>query len=280
MKKISLILLSIIIFTSLSFADEHDITEYQVEVIVDGETMNTYDEEQDLDTPAFIYNGRTMLPLKNTFELFDIDVSDIKWNGEERSVTVTTREYDTIYLQIDSDVLLFNGREVSTDVPAKIFNSRTFIPVAIISSLLGEEPVWNGELRTVTMNPKLNLLDEFGMSFDLAREYGFSKVHLYDTGKYRITRNVDNDMSKMTIMDFLMYDGDIYEALKYYANEMMLSTEDFRILVNDNKSFYYIKDELNTFAIIGVGSKTLIVESYKNNLELLEEINKHVKESN
>ncbi len=74
--------------TLLSFADSYEeLSKQAIDIIVDGKEVSSYDEEQDVNLPAVIVNGRTMLPLKRTFELFDVET---QWNGEERSITADT----------------------------------------------------------------------------------------------------------------------------------------------------------------------------------------------
>ncbi len=134
--------------TLLSFADSYEeLSKQAIDIIVDGKEVSSYDEEQDVNLPAVIVNGRTMLPLKRTFELFDVET---QWNGEERSITADT-DGGRLWLQIDNKTAKLNGVEIQLDAAPTIFNSRTFVPLAFISQSMGVEPLWNGNERSVTM---------------------------------------------------------------------------------------------------------------------------------
>ncbi|GKT33207.1 copper amine oxidase N-terminal domain-containing protein, partial [Aduncisulcus paluster] len=123
------------------FTDTYDDLSSQPVVIkVDGSEISSYDQEQGVDLPAVIVNGRTMLPLKRTFELFGVNTV---WNGQERSITADTPN-GRLWLQIDNDVAKLNGVDVQLDAAPTIFKSRTFVPLAFISESMGVKPLWNG----------------------------------------------------------------------------------------------------------------------------------------
>lgn len=99
------------------------------------------------DTQPFIEEGRTLVPMRAIFEALDATVD---WDGDNRRITA----YDpakgtTIILTIDSNEMLVDDEKIELDVPAKIVNDRTVVPVRAIAEGLGCTVTWDGDSRTV-----------------------------------------------------------------------------------------------------------------------------------
>jgi len=97
------------------------------------------------DQPPVIVDDRTLVPLRAIFEALGAKVD---WNAATRTVTAV-RGKDKICLEIDTNILNKNGKEIEIDVPAKIIGDRTMVPVRAISEALGSNVDWNGAVRTV-----------------------------------------------------------------------------------------------------------------------------------
>ena len=94
----------------------------------------------------FIENGRTLAPVR-TLEHFGMTVS---WNGEENLVTVT-KGNDEIKIKIGENTATVNGAEKTLDVPAKIVNQRTYVPLRFIAETLNMKVEWDDENQTVIL---------------------------------------------------------------------------------------------------------------------------------
>jgi len=223
-------------FTGLcsgAFADTVDLNASKVDIVIDGNTLDTYDYDQNINLPAFIYNDRTLLPLRKTFELFGLSV---KWDGEERSVTTTTKEGKEIWLQIDNNKVKVDGVTVELDVPAKIFNDRTFVPVRFITETVGYKPVWNGEQRTVTINMN---------DIVMPSQYAGLFSAFYDNKTRTNYFNYNEDISKKLIVTEL--DGFINEEIKNLALKLNVQTEKFTAIEIEKSYYVSYKDSyLNT----------------------------------
>lgn len=92
-----------------------------------------------------IENGKTLVPLRAIFEALGATVS---WDDATRTVTAV-KGADTIIIGIDNPVMLKNGAEITLDVPARLINGSTLVPVRAVSEGLGATVEWNGELRQV-----------------------------------------------------------------------------------------------------------------------------------
>ncbi|MDO4581689.1 MAG: stalk domain-containing protein [Bacillota bacterium] len=93
-----------------------------------------------MDVPPIIENGRTLVPVRAVSESMGAAVD---WDSAQRMVTVQ-RGGDTILLYIDSANTYVNGQLVPIDVPARIVNSRTLIPLRFIMENMGAEVSWDG----------------------------------------------------------------------------------------------------------------------------------------
>lgn len=100
------------------------------------------------DQPPIIENGRTLVPLRAIFEALG---ADVQWDGNTQTVT-STKGGTKISLQIGSTKMYVNGNAITLDVPAKVINSRTLVPVRAISEAFGCKVDWNGDTQTVIIN--------------------------------------------------------------------------------------------------------------------------------
>ena len=91
-----------------------------------------------LDVEARIVDSRTLLPLRAVAEAVGADVD---WDGDTRQVTLT-HGATTILLTIDNTTAYVNGAAVVLDVPAQIFDGRTFLPVRFVGESLGLYVSW------------------------------------------------------------------------------------------------------------------------------------------
>ncbi len=238
--------------TLLSFADSYEeLSKQAIDIIVDGKEVSSYDEEQDVNLPAVIVNGRTMLPLKRTFELFDVET---QWNGEERSITADT-DGGRLWLQIDNKTAKLNGVEIQLDAAPTIFNSRTFVPLAFISQSMGVEPLWNGNERSVTM-----YISEFKKQ-RLPKVYEEDYLLTYEaidnTDYYYNKENPDKSMV------FVAYPSSVEQAIIDSAQELFVEASDFIYSDEVDGYLYAYKDYKtndNSYVVKKIKDQTFIMK--------------------
>lgn len=112
--------------------------ENEIPVILNGVKL-------DCDQPPVIVDGRTLVPLRAIFEGLGASVD---WDGTTRTVT-STLDGTTVVMTVDSVVMVKNGEAVTLDVPAKIVNGRTMVPVRAVGEAFGADVRWDGATRTV-----------------------------------------------------------------------------------------------------------------------------------
>lgn len=127
-------------------------------------TLKLNGRELKTDVPAVIIENRTLVPIRVVSESTGARVD---WDGEKYEVTINTRE-KIIKLKINSDEMFINGEKIALEVPAKIINDRTMVPVRAVSESLGLKVGWDASTYTVLLDfPKADILD---MSYDRTEE--------------------------------------------------------------------------------------------------------------
>ena len=112
-----------------------------IKVTIDGKA-------QSYDVMPIIENGRTLVPMRAIFESLGADIS---W--DDATKTVTGKKADiSVSLQIGNTSAKVGDKEVTLDVPAKILEGRTLVPVRFISEALGCKVDWEDATKTVIIN--------------------------------------------------------------------------------------------------------------------------------
>jgi polygalacturonase len=142
MKKICLILP--LVFLLILLSSQAALT--TPKVVLNGDTLS-------FDVPPIIENGRTLVPLRAIFEAMGANVS---WEDTTRTVTAT-KENTEIKLTIGGQAYK-NGQLVTLDVPAKIINDRTMVPLRFVSESFGCQVVWDNTTQTIAIT-SYNVID-------------------------------------------------------------------------------------------------------------------------
>ncbi len=129
--RILLIILLILALSSTAFAEP-------IKVLINN---------QPLEVPVnpTTENDRTLVPLRAIFQALG---ANVQWDQNTRTVT-GTRDDTVIKLQIDNKIASINGKEVELDVPARIINNSTLVPVRFIAESLDADVKWDRESQTV-----------------------------------------------------------------------------------------------------------------------------------
>ena len=118
----------------------------EIKVLVNGSAI-------EFDTEPFIENDRTLVPMRAIFEALGAYVD---WDGETRTIVSYDPVSDvSITMQIDSNKMFVGETAIELDVPAKIVNDRTVVPLRAISEGMNSKVGWDGETRTVTVEKEI-----------------------------------------------------------------------------------------------------------------------------
>lgn len=102
------------------------------------------------DVSAVIEEGRILAPLRAVFEALG---STIEYEPQTQSIDAY-KDTTHVFIAVGLSNAVINGSPVSLDVPAKIVNGRTMVPLRFVSEAMGAEVTWNGDTRSVTVNSR------------------------------------------------------------------------------------------------------------------------------
>ncbi len=122
--------------------------EAPIRVVLDGNYI-------EFDVEPQLINDRTMVPVRAIFEALEATVD---WDDATRTV-ISTKGDTKISLTIDDNTLYKNETAVVLDVPAKLIDKRTLVPVRAISEAYGCQVDWNGNTNTVVIISDLSTVE-------------------------------------------------------------------------------------------------------------------------
>lgn len=110
-------------------------------------TVKLNDREMIFDQPPIIEEGRTLVPLRTIAEALCLNV---QWQEETQTILLSKENDNTeITLTIDSTEVKKNEETITLEVPAKIVNGRTLVPLRFIAECFNVSVGWNEETITV-----------------------------------------------------------------------------------------------------------------------------------
>lgn len=112
-----------------------------IKILIDGEPLT-------MDVAPIIVDGRTLVPVRAILEKLG---ADIHWNPNTRVVTAT-KDSIQIQLQIDNPIAFVNNQPITLDVPPRIIDSRTLIPLRFVAENLDMLVDWIPSTRTITID--------------------------------------------------------------------------------------------------------------------------------
>lgn len=98
--------------------------------------------------PPIIEDGRVLVSLRFLFESMGAEVS---WDDVQYKIGIAYGG-NNVELKIDSDRAYVNGAEKVLDVPARLVNNKTMIPLRFVSEELGFDVVYNDADRSVEIH--------------------------------------------------------------------------------------------------------------------------------
>ena len=104
------------------------------------------DKEIKPETPAYIENGRTMVPLRFISEALG---EKVDWKADTKTVIIGDNKASLV---IGEKEIEANGKKIAIDSPAVIKDARTFVPLRAISEILGAKVVWDASSRSVQIS--------------------------------------------------------------------------------------------------------------------------------
>ncbi|HWI63892.1 MAG TPA: stalk domain-containing protein [Symbiobacteriaceae bacterium] len=103
-----------------------------------------------LTVAPIIENQRTLFPMRALLEALGASVN---WDPATRTV-ISTLNATTIKAQIGNNEAQVNGKAVTLDVPPRIVEERTLVPLRFFVENFGMSVGWNGDTRTVLISTR------------------------------------------------------------------------------------------------------------------------------
>lgn len=138
---ISSMLVGLCVFSAFSL---NAMAEDNIKVYVNG-------SEVSFDQQPIIENSRTLVPFRAVLDKMG---AKVEWNAEDKIITCTNGDV-IIKLTVNDDEMKIGDESIKLDVPAKIVNGRTLVPLRAISEGMGADVNWNGENKSVTIDTQI-----------------------------------------------------------------------------------------------------------------------------
>ncbi len=115
-----------------------------VEVALNGEKMTFPDQNPILDAK----DSRVLVPIRFIAEKLNASVG---YNSADKVVTIT-KDGTNISLKIGENKATVNGKVITFDTKATIYNDRTMVPLRFVSEALNVMTEWNGKKNLVSLS--------------------------------------------------------------------------------------------------------------------------------
>lgn len=191
-----------------------------ISVLVNGSPL-------EFDVPPIIENERTLVPMRAIFEALGAEVS---WDGDTATVTAK-KDGDTLSIIIGSNILYKNGRATELDVPAKIVDERTLVPLRAVAESFDANVDWDGETQSVLITAaahELLPLDSLSDA-DMAHLKSWSDLIRYHFEKFALPEYVlsgEKDLYALMTEDKRdELRNELYNAWRKNAAEFILNIQ-------------------------------------------------------
>lgn len=100
------------------------------------------------DNPPVVEDDMMLVPIRFLFEQMG---ADVEWDQATKTATATLNN-DVISFPIDDTNAHVNGENATMDVPARLIDDKTMVPLRFLSENLGYTVTWNEDTRTAVID--------------------------------------------------------------------------------------------------------------------------------
>ena len=133
-------LLTTIVVALTMLTSYHAFADDDIQVYIDGQQIA-------FNQPPVIQDGYTLVPMRAMFEALGADVD---WKADTQTV-IGTCDGVQVIINIGQPTMSRSSVDVPLDMPAKIINDYTMIPLRAVSECFGMDVQWDGENRVINL---------------------------------------------------------------------------------------------------------------------------------
>lgn len=210
------------------------------------------------DQSPVIEEGRTLVPARAIFETLGLTVD---YDPAVQVVKAYNDTY-TIEMTIDGTTATVNGETKTLDVPAKILNDRTMVPIRFISESMGLEVAWDEATRTIEITSNVPEVPEVPafVPDDFTGEYykyfpttlNFIKYADLQADGYTVVTNEEATLSYNFAIN--TEDTQLADTLQAYYNALTeagwVAEENVQSFVKDNVQLSFTAADENTMTVL------------------------------
>lgn len=100
------------------------------------------------DEPPIIEDGSTLVPMRFLFEQIG---ADVEWDSKTQTATAML-DNKAVTFSIDNVNARINNKSAKMDVPARLVNGKTMVPLRFLSENMGYDVDWDADSRTAIVN--------------------------------------------------------------------------------------------------------------------------------
>ena len=188
MKRLLSLLMALVLLCSFNIATA---AEADISVFINA-------AEVEFDVPPVIVDGRTLVPLRATFEALG---ASVEWDNDTRSV-LSERAGSSVSLTVGSNLMKVNGVDKILDVPAQIIQDRTLVPLRAISEAFECSVEWDNSTRSVLIYTETDV------------EIDLSSIPSYTGAPFTV---INNNVPFFDVTEFFANSFEYYSPLDYLS---------------------------------------------------------------
>jgi len=128
------------------------VTTQQISLTIGRKVARIAGQDHSLEAAPYVQPGsnRTMVPIRLISEGLG---AKVEWLAHGKQVRITDGSL-VILLTVGSRIVKVNGQDMASDVAPEVVSDRTFVPLRLISEILGARVDYDGPSKTVTIRAR------------------------------------------------------------------------------------------------------------------------------
>ena len=214
--------------------------------VAENVTILINDEELEINYPARIKDGRTLVPARPIFEALG---AEMEWDEENRVAYGDRNGYKVSLTIGEKDVQVDGWSYEDLDVAAKIYDGRTYIPLRFSGEAFGAEVEWDETNRKITIENNYKEMPKFE---DKIKNDKF--IDLFDLKKHEIEDEFGQyDSSGFFLGAYLVYYENI--DLDNYGGLIQLDSLVFHLTSPEESGEVILLSSIEQFADVTTGMR-------------------------